>query len=113
MAFARNLLLLLLFTWLAATKADAQRLTPLVTKVEWERLEQFQETITREEFQRLLDTVYAPRGAAAGVIEVGETEAVIRKTLTPSETMTLRFTKDAKSAKPVPRSWRVKSEGTK
>ena len=113
MQVARISCLLIAALFFLAVPADAQRMSPLVKKVEWERLEQFQETITREEFQRLLDTVYAPGRAAAGVIEVGETAAVIRKTLTPSETMTLRFAKDAASAKPAPRYWRTKAKNTK
>ena len=113
MAVARSFFLLLATLFFLTALADAQRMTPLVKKVEWERLEKFQETMTREEFQRLLDTVYAPGGAAAGVIEVGENEAVIRKTLTPSETMTLRFAKGAATAKKAPSYWRTKAKGTK
>ena len=63
--------------------AFAQRLSPLTSAPDWARLEAFQNTITRAEFLRLLDKVYAPGGAAAGVIEVRENEAVILKTLTP------------------------------
>jgi len=112
MAVSRTLCLLLAALLISAMSAAAQRMTPLVKRVDWDRLEQFQETITREDFQRLLDTVFAPRGAAAGVIEVRETEALIRKTLTPSETMTLRFAKDAATAKSVRRYWRTKARGT-
>jgi hypothetical protein len=85
---------------------SAQRLSPLVKSVDWPRLEQFQETMTREEFQHLLDRVYAPGGAAAGMIEVRETEAVIHTRLTPPETMTLRFAKDAASVKKPKNYWR-------
>ena len=66
--------------------------------------------MTREEFSRLLDTVYAPGNAAAGIIEVREGDAVIFKTLSPPETMTLRFAKDAASAKPPVRFWRPAAE---
>jgi N-acetylmuramoyl-L-alanine amidase len=91
---------------LACRAAFAQRLSPLTPAPEWARLEAFQETITREEFARLLDTVYAPGGAAAGMIEVRERDAVILKTLNPAEPFTLRFAKDAASAKAPPRNWR-------
>jgi len=40
---------------------DAQRVTPLSTPPEWERLDRFQETITHDDFVSLLDTVYAPQ----------------------------------------------------
>ena len=89
--------------------AFAQRLSPLTSAPDWARLEAFQNTITRAEFLRLLDKVYAPGGAAAGVIEVRENEAVILKTLTPPELFVLRFAKDAKSAKAPPRNWRAAS----
>ncbi len=89
--------------------ALAQRLSPLTSAPDWTRLEAFHETITREEFQRLLDKVYAPGRAAAGMIEVRENEAVIFKTLTLAEPFTLRFAKDAASAKVPPRAWRTAS----
>ena len=54
---ARILRFLLAGWLLLSTPVFAQRMTPLVKRVDWERLDQFQETITREEFQRLLDTV--------------------------------------------------------
>ncbi len=85
--------------------ALAQRLTPLAPVPDWTRLEAFQETMTKEEFCRLLDAVYAPGGAAAGVIEVRETDAVIFTTLTPPAKFVLRFAKDAAAAKAPPRPW--------
>jgi hypothetical protein len=90
--------------------AAAQRLTPLAAKPDWSRLEAFQETMTRAEFQRLLDTVYAPGGAAAGVIEVRETEAIVYKTLVPAEPMTLRFAPEGKAVKPPQTYWRVRAK---
>ena len=94
---------------LVCRAAIAQRLSPLTSAPEWARLEAFQETITREEFARLLDTVYAPGGAAAGMIEVREHDAVILKTLTPPEKFMLRFAKDAASEKKPPHHWRAAS----
>ena len=94
---------------LACRAAFAQRLSPLTSAPDWTRLEAFHETITRDEFQRLLDTVYAPGGAAAGMIVVRENEAAILKTLTPAGPFVLRFAKDAASAKAPPRNWRAAS----
>ena len=85
----------------------AQRLSPLAAVPDWARLEAFQQTITRQEFVRLLDTVYAPNAAWQGVIEVGEMEAVIYKTLSPPESMRLRFAADAEGKKAAPRYWRT------
>ena len=86
--------------------ARAQRLSPLGEKPDWTRLEAFQETITRADFERLLDTVYAPGGAAKGVIEVAADAAVIKTALTPPADFRLRFAADAATAKAVPRTWR-------
>ncbi len=97
---------LLLALFALSFSAVAQRLSQLGATPDWSRLEECQEAMTREEFVRLLDTVYAPRGAAAGVIEVRETDALIHKTLTPPETFTLRFAKDAASVKAAPTFWR-------
>lgn len=93
--------------WGCGVSAFAQRLSSLATPPDWSRLDAFQQTITREEFVRLLDTVYAPNGAWHGVIEVRETDAVIFKTLTPPETMTLRFAADLAGKKAAPRYWRT------
>jgi N-acetylmuramoyl-L-alanine amidase len=103
----RSRCLFALFALLAVCNpAAAQRLSPLAPAPDWERLEAYQETMTRGEFQRLLDTVFAPGGAAAGVIEIREADAVIFKRLSPPETFALRFAKDTAAAKAPPRYWR-------
>jgi hypothetical protein len=99
-------LLLAIIVWCVASSANAQRLSQLAAPPDWSRLEVFQGTITRADFERLLDTVYAPGGAWRGMIEVRDREAVIHKTLAPPETMTLRFAPDAASARRVKRNWR-------
>lgn len=91
-------------------QAIAQRLTALAPPPEWHDLEAYQETITREEFARLLDHIYAPQNAAATLIEITDDCAVIRKNLVPGDTFTLRFAKDAARAKPVRRYWRKISD---
>ena len=101
-----RLLLFAVVVCLVIGPARAQRLSPLADKPDWPQLERFQETITREDFQRLLDTVYAPGGAAQGLIEVGEEDAIIKTTLAPPGEMRVRFAKDAASAKPSPRFWK-------
>lgn len=67
----------------------------------------FQETITRAEFVRLLDRVYAPRDAATGLIDVNEQRASIVTRLGEDERFVLRF---ADAPKPAPRIWRKRSE---
>ncbi len=91
----------------AAAPAVAQRLSALAAKPDWARLDAFQETITREEFTRLLDTVYAPGGAWQGVIAIGAESAEITRAFSQPEKYVLRFAMDAASAKRVPRRWRA------
>src|ERR1700736_270565 len=57
----------------------AQRLTPLSHPPVWDRLDQFQETITHDEFVDLLDSVYAPNGAGAQWIKLEATGAIIQE----------------------------------
>jgi hypothetical protein len=93
--------------WLfAVSAAFAQRLSPLAATPDWAQLEKFQETITRDDFTHLLERVYAPAGAAQGMIEIEAEAAVIKTMLTPPTDFRLRFARDAASAKPAPRFWR-------
>ncbi len=85
---------------------QGQRLSPLAPTPAWQELEPFQETITREEFLRLLGEVYAPGDAWRDFIEVQPGGAEVKTTLTPAATWSLRFATDAANAKPIPRLWR-------
>ena len=96
--------------WMLAESLHAQRLSPLATTPDWRELEQFQETITRAGFVQLLNEVYAPGAAAAGVIEVRADNAVVRTKLSPVETWTLKFAPEGGAVKPTPRSWRPARE---
>lgn len=110
MNFLRGLILVVgLLAGLLPPGARAQRVSALGEKPDWARLEAFQETITRADFVRLLDTVYAPGGVAKGLIEVEATAAVIRTTLVPPGEWRLRFAAEGGAAKPVPRAWRPAS----
>lgn len=101
---------LLLAAWVSLAflpfSADAQQRSPMAPVPDWTELEKFQETITREEFIRLLDNVYAPGGNARNFIQINADTAVIRTKLVPAETWTLRFAPSTVTAKPVPRFWR-------
>jgi hypothetical protein len=81
----------------------SQRLTPLSRPPEWDRLNQFQQTITHDEFVHLLDAVYAPNGAAEQWIRVEPDQAIIQESA--SEHFVLRFASNAGTAEPVPRYW--------
>lgn len=93
--------------WLLTFSAgNAQRLSPLAPVPDWSQLEAFQETISREEFVELLDHVYAPAGAAKGLIDADATGVTIKTAFTPPGEFRLRFSKDPGSARPIPRTWR-------
>ncbi len=98
---------LLLLASLLVHSVQAESLSPLGERPDWTVLAPFQETITRAEFVRLLDRVYAPRDAATGLIDVNEERASIVQRLGEPERFTLRFAKDAASAKSPPRYWRA------
>jgi len=97
---------LLLGLYFFPAGSEAQRLSALAPRPDWSQLEAFQETITRDEFEKLLNQIYAPNGAAKGMIDVEPDAAVIKTTLTPPATWRLRFARDAASAKAPPRFWR-------
>ena len=88
----------------AASSAMAQQLSPLAPAPVWSRLEAYQETITREEFIKLLTEVYAPGDAAREYLEIGESAVAIKTALQPAASFTLRFAA-AGQEKPVPRFW--------
>lgn len=97
--------------WLAAPfVAFSQVLSPMAEPPEWAEIEAMQESITRDEFERLLRDVYAPKDAARELIEIHPDHASIVQQFGSPERFTLRFAKDAASAKPVPRFWRTRAE---
>lgn len=105
-----KLLLCLALLWAWAPVGRAQALSPLAPAPNWAELEPYQQTITRDEFIRLLAEVYAPNGAAKDFIEIGADAAVIKTSLNPLATWTLRFAGTAAEAKAVPRFWRVPAD---
>ena len=83
----------------------AQRLTPLSHPPDWSQLDRFQESITRDEFVDLLNTVYAPNGAAAQWIRIESNDARIQENA--KDQFILRFAATVDAAKPVPRYWKA------
>lgn len=84
------------------------KVSPLAPRPDWSRLDPFQETITRTEFVKLLETIYAPGGAADGLIDVTEKSAIIR-TSPNRPPYVLRFATDSADARPLPVYWRPRS----
>jgi hypothetical protein len=87
---------------LVAFVCKAQRLTPLSDPPRWERLKQFQETITHDEFVSLLDSVYAPDYIAW--IQIAPRGVTIVENAT--NRFVLRFAENAEARRPVPRYWK-------
>ena len=104
MQFVRISLALLVL----ALAAHAQKLTPLAARPDWSSLDKFQDTITKEEFTRLLTQVYAPRGAWQGTFNLADDHVTVA-TSEGQPPFRLNFAPDAASAKPVPRYWQPRS----
>ncbi len=90
---------------LGSAAHSAERRSVLAPKPDWSELEPYQKTITREDFTRLLNTVYAPDGAWVKAIEVGPKAAVVRSPDGGRPEFRLEFAPNAASARPVPRYW--------
>ncbi len=73
----------------------------------WAVLEKYQETITRDDFARLIQDVYCTHGFAPDLIEINEGTARILMNRQSQEFFTLRFAKNDAARNPVPRLWRT------
>jgi hypothetical protein len=69
-----------------------------------------QESVTRAEFERLLNKVYAPKDSAKGVIDVSDDVASIVRDINRPDRLTVRFARDPASVRPVKRFWRAHIE---
>ena len=82
----------------------------LAAPPDWKSLTKFQNTITRDEFQRLLTTVFTTGEAWRNFIQITEKEALIQTdTPSPDDLFRLRFAR-AESTNPTPRLWKTASE---
>ncbi len=89
--------------------ADAHaRLSPLAPAPDWSRLDTFQGTMTKADFQGLLDRVYAPGGAWAECISLDGGSATIR-TSPGRAPYHLKFAPDAASSKRPDVYWRPRA----
>ena len=79
-------------------------ISPLAAKPRWQTLERYQETITHDEFTRLLQNVYATRGFG-DLIEIDEDSARIREDRDANTFFTLRFAQERPHKLP-PQYWR-------
>ena len=80
----------------------------LASPPDWSKLQVYQNTIRREEFERLLVTIFTTGDAWKSFIEISGTEARILTGSSPAEPVfTLHF---AESEASTPRQWRTASE---
>lgn len=85
----------------------APRLSALASEPDWTKLDQYQGTMEREVFTRLLDTVYAPGGAWKATVDIEPDGAHILTTGT--ERWVLRFADEGRATEP-PRYWKPLDE---
>jgi N-acetylmuramoyl-L-alanine amidase len=95
----------LLLIFLPALRA-AENVSILGSKPKWSVLEKYQETITHDEFTRLIQDVYCTHGFASDLIEINEKTARILMNREAQKFFTLRFAETDASRKAVPRLWR-------
>ncbi len=83
----------------------AENLSPLGSSPDWDSLERYQETITHDDFVRLLQSVYCPADASTAVIKVEPEFARIATMKNPDAHFTLRFAKNEATRHPLGRPW--------
>ena len=84
--------ILFLFALFNLGRLGAAEISPLADKPRWPTLDRYQETITRDDFTRLLQNVYATRGYD-DLIQIGDDSARIVEDVAAQKIFTLRFTK--------------------
>lgn len=84
----------------------AENISVLGNKPRWGVLENYQQTITRDEFAHLINDVYGPHGFAPDLIEIKDDTARILMNRDAQKFFTLRFAADDSARKVVPRLWR-------
>ncbi|OYV00821.1 MAG: hypothetical protein CFE26_23555, partial [Verrucomicrobiales bacterium VVV1] len=85
-------------------------LAPLGAIPDWQQLDVFQNTITREQFESLLANIFTTGEAWRNLISISETEAIITTDPSkPDSEFRLEFATIGKQITP-PRHWRTASE---
>ena len=84
----------------------ADNVSVLGSKPKWSVLEKYQETITHDEFTRLIQNVYCTHGFAPDLIEINEKTARVLMNRETQKFFTLRFAENAAARQSVPRLWR-------
>src|SRR6266487_6786563 len=89
------------------TSQAADNLGILGAHPKWAVLEKYQETITHDEFVRLIQDVYCTHGFAPDLIEINERTARILMNRDTQKVFTLRLAENDASREPIPRLWRA------
>jgi len=84
----------------------ADNLGVLGSKPKWSVLENYQDTITHDEFAHLINDVYCTHGFAQDLIKIDNDAAQILTNRESRTTFTLRFASDPISKARIPRLWR-------
>ena len=94
-----------------AAPALAQRLSPLAPRPVWSELQRYQQTMTRDEFVHLLQTLYAPDGGWEPFITIGDDLArIVTDSSHSDQFFELRFASAAKPAKVKSGFWRTRAQ---
>jgi hypothetical protein len=103
---SRRRLSLFLSLFLCVSARGADHLSnPLADSPKWKTLAKFQETITHDEFERLLREVYT-HGISEELIRVDPRAACILMDRDAQSWFTLRFAKSEDARRPITRKWR-------
>jgi N-acetylmuramoyl-L-alanine amidase len=92
-------------SFLAWAARAGDNLGVLATRPKWKVLEKYQETISHDDFVRLIQGVYCTHGLPADMITIDEKSARILTNRDSQSFFTLRFASDD-TARPIPRLWR-------
>jgi N-acetylmuramoyl-L-alanine amidase len=91
----------------AAPQPPRGNLGILGSQPRWEILEKYQETITHDDFEQLIQNVYCTHGISPDLLAIDQDAARILENCAANTYFTLRFAPDQISAKRVPRNWRA------
>ena len=102
----RVVLLALCWSIFSPSSHAVEHLGILGAHPRWSVLEKYQETITHDDFARLVQGVYCTQGIGDESIKIDNESARILTNRDAQSFFTLRFANDESSRKPVPRLWR-------
>jgi N-acetylmuramoyl-L-alanine amidase len=93
--------------------ADAVQLSALALPPKWSALEPYQQTITRKEFSRLIDSVYSPDGAFWNYAKISDASVTIFSDVARTQPVfTLRFAPSDNACAPPPYTYQTKASST-